>query len=266
MQGPPHSCDDHVKNMTREELEMLRRWEKLSIEQAAGERRRPDLPLRNGEYLPSFYCALLQSIRPENVRTEDTLNTSFCDLPNLSGSREYSSDDDSEAESVTEESDGQSNSTLSSPRMEPDLLEDLDLQALQNVKPCTAGLPHQLETDQEDENFLEDMEVEGLHHRLKNRHILSVGLCEAHTRECYDIFTSYTAEEYRQYRLWERWSGGQKDLQGELVYPCESGENYPHAFYCAALREVRKFIHDDPDQDMQQYELTGSPGHGPLHD
>ena len=34
-QGPPHSCDDCFKTMTKEEFEIIRKWEKLSIEQAA---------------------------------------------------------------------------------------------------------------------------------------------------------------------------------------------------------------------------------------
>ena len=131
MQGPPHSCDDHVKNMTREELEMLRRWEKLSIEQAAGERRRPDLPLHDGEYLPSFYCALLQSVRTD--RSEDS-----------AGVVERLREDSSSREDMT----SLHNSSLPSIRDEAEA-EDLSLSSENNSEKIEMESDQTVETDKE---------------------------------------------------------------------------------------------------------------------
>ena len=233
--GPPHSCRDFFSTETEEERETLDRWAELSKEQARGERRRPDLPVdKDGRYPSTFYCALLQSVRSD-LRT-DRSEGSAVGVDRLR-------EDSSSSEDMT----GFPNSPLHLVREEA---EDLPPSSEENSEIETES-DQTVETDEEDENFLSYLDVEGLllHPKLGNRHILSVGLCGDHSRlKCKAVADSYTDEEWKQFKLWEKWSAGQEDLQGELVYPCEEYEEYPDAFYCAALREVRKLIHDEPDQ------------------
>ena len=85
---------------------ILNKWTELSIEQARGERRRPDLPLdKDYQYPLSIYCALLQSVQlnsrsseqqhqqqhswPENLReTGDSENVSCLSSSPLPSLRE----------------------------------------------------------------------------------------------------------------------------------------------------------------------------------
>ena len=70
---PPHSCEEFYRTATEEEIEVLQRWNTLSLEQARGTRRRPDLKQHlseEGFYPLSFYCSALRKIRPESLRIE----------------------------------------------------------------------------------------------------------------------------------------------------------------------------------------------------
>ena len=72
--SPPHSCEEFYNTGTEEEYEILEKWNTPSREQAGGSRRRPDLECdEDGFYPHSFWCSLLQKIRPhsENLRSED---------------------------------------------------------------------------------------------------------------------------------------------------------------------------------------------------
>ena len=70
--GPPHDCYEFYGTATEYELDVIEKWSDLSKEQAGGARRRPDLqPFLSGEpddkegsYPPSFWCSVLQKIRP----------------------------------------------------------------------------------------------------------------------------------------------------------------------------------------------------------
>ena len=80
-----------------EELNALEIWNTISQEQAGAARRRPDLKVDdNGYYPASFYCALLQRIRPEQIREEpEVQDSSLHDQSYLVNTR-ASSDDESD--------------------------------------------------------------------------------------------------------------------------------------------------------------------------